>query len=110
HYLRQHGLWTREVTGFDPDKERFRLDPYCPVRGVTPDYPPTLLVHGTKDDDVPYAQSAAVAKELARHQVAHELVTVEGAGHGVSGVDRKVADGAYDKALAFIRAHLKARP
>src|SRR5262249_10038160 len=107
HYLRQHGLWPREVTGFDPEKERHKLDPYCPVRNVSPDYPPTLLVHGTEDNDVPYAQSAAMAKELARHRVAHELVTVDGAGHGLSGVDRKRADAAHEKALAFLRQRLK---
>ncbi len=108
HYLRQHGLWTREVTGFDPEKDRRALDPYCPVRNVTADYPPALLVHGTKDDDVPYEQSAAMANVLARHKVPHELVTVEGAGHGLTGVDRKRADAAHEKALAFIRKHLKA--
>src|SRR5262249_22681766 len=108
HYLRQNGLWTKEVTGFDPEKERKKLDPYCPVRNVSADYPPTLLVHGTKDDDVPYEQSAAMAKELARHKVVHELVTVESAGHGLSGGEKKLVDGAHDKALAFIRKHLKA--
>ena len=78
HYLRQNGLWTQEVTGFDPAADRAKLDPYCPVRNVSPEYPPTLLVHGTEDTDVPYELSADMAKELARHKVPHELVTVPG--------------------------------
>ncbi len=107
HYLRQNGLWTLEVTGFDPARERAKLDPYCPVRNVTPAYPPVMLVHGTEDTDVPYALSAAMARELERHKVAHELVTVPGAGHGLSGGDPKLAEEAHAKALAFIRKHLK---
>lgn len=107
-YLRQNGLWTREVTGFDPDKERAKLDPYCPVRNVTPEYPPTLLIHGTEDTDVPYELSANMARELARNKVTHELVTVRGAGHGLAGGDKPLVDAANDKALEFIRQHLKA--
>jgi acetyl esterase/lipase len=107
HYLRQNGLWTREVTGFEPGRDRQKLDAYCPVRNVTPGYPPTLLVHGTEDTDVPYDQSAAMAKELARRKVPHELLRVEGAGHGLGGGDRKLVDEAHEKALAFIRQHLK---
>ena len=47
-YLRQNGLWAKEVSGFDPATEPHKFDPYCPVRNVTPDYPPTLLIarHG----------------------------------------------------------------
>jgi len=108
-YLRQNGLWTREVTGFDPEKERPKLDPYCPVRNVSAANPPTLLIHGTEDTDVPYELSAAMAKELARHKVPHELVTVPGAGHGLAGGDKKLVEQANDKALAFIRRHLKAQ-
>ena len=52
-------------------------------------------------------RSAAMAKELARHKVTHELVTVTGAGHGLSGGDRKAVAEANEKALAFIRRHLK---
>jgi acetyl esterase/lipase len=106
-YLRQNGLWTREVTGFDPDADRKKLDPYCPVRNVSADYPPTLLIHGTEDTDVPYELSANMAKELARNKVHHELVTVKGAGHGLSGADKKLVDEANEKAAAFIREHLK---
>ena len=108
-YLRQNGLWTKEVTGFDPVTERAKLDAYCPVRNVSPAYPPTMLVHGTEDTDVPYDLSADMAKELARHKVAHELVTVRGAGHGLSGGDKKLVDAAHTKALEFIRTHLNAK-
>jgi acetyl esterase/lipase len=107
-YLRQNGLWTKEVTGLDPT-ERAKLDPYCPVRNVSPEYPPTILVHGTEDTDVPYELSANMAKEFVRHKVPHELVTVRGAGHGLSGGDRKLVEEAHAKALAFIREHLKAQ-
>ncbi len=107
HYLRQNGLWTREVTGLDPEKDRAKLDPFCPVRNVTPAYPPTLLVHGTADTDVPYELSAAMDGEMERHKVEHVLVTVPGSGHGLSGGDRKLVGEAHAKALAFIKKHLK---
>jgi acetyl esterase/lipase len=107
HYFRQNGLWTKEVTGFDPATERKKLDPFCPVRNVTKDYPPTMLIHGPEDTDVPYELSANMAKEFERHKVPHELVTVRGAGHGLSGGDKKLVAEAHDKALAFIRTHLK---
>lgn len=108
-YLRQNGLWTREVTGFDPDAERSRLDPYCPVRNVTPQFPPTLLIHGTKDDDVPYELSAAMDRELTRNKVPHELIAVQGAGHGLVGADKKDINEANEKAAAFIRKYLKGK-
>ncbi len=106
-YLRQNGLWTREVAGFEPGKDKAKLDPFCPARNVTPAYPPSMLIHGTADDDVPYDLSAAMAKELEKHRVAHELVTVPGAGHGLSGGDPKIVAAAYEKSRAFIKAHLK---
>jgi acetyl esterase/lipase len=107
-YLRQNGLWTREVTGFDPERDRTRLDAYCPVRNVSKDYPPTLLVHGTEDTDVPHEQSAAMARELARHKVAHEFLSLKGAGHGLAGGDPKQVAEAHRQALTFVRRHLTA--
>jgi acetyl esterase/lipase len=107
-YLRQNGLWTREVTGFDPEKDRTKLDPYCPVRNVSAEYPPTVLMHGDMDTDVPHELSVAMAKELARHKVDHEQITVRGAGHGLAGGDKKLVEDAHEKAAEFIRRHLKA--
>lgn len=106
-YLRQNGFWTKEVTGFDPATQKDKLDPYCPVRNVTPQFPPTLLIHGTTDTDVPYELSANMAKEFSKHKVQHELVTVSGAGHGLAGGDKKLVDAAHARALTFIREHLK---
>ncbi len=107
-YLRQNGLWTRVITGFDPAKDRAKLNPYCPVRNVGPDYPPTLLVHGTADTDVPYEKSADMARAFARHGVPHELITVENGGHGLGGGDPKRVEEAHAKARAFIQEHLGA--
>ena len=107
HFLRQNGLWTREVTGCDPEADRAKLDPFCPVRNLTEAYPPTMLLHGTADTDVPYELSAAMNRELERHHVVHELVTLPGSGHGLSGGDRALVAQAHEKALAFIRDHLK---
>ncbi len=107
-YLRQTGSWTKEVTGFDPT-QRKKLDPYCPVRNVTAQYPPTMLIHGTDDTDVPYQLSADMAKEFTRQGVKYELVTVKGAGHGLSGGDKKLVAEANEKSLAFIREHLKSK-
>jgi dipeptidyl aminopeptidase/acylaminoacyl peptidase len=65
------------------------------------------MIHGTKDDDVPYEQSAAMAAELARQKVPHELFKIPGAGHGLTGGDKKLVADVHERAAAFIRKHLK---
>jgi acetyl esterase/lipase len=106
-YCRQQGLWPKEVTGRDPDKEPKTFDPWCPIRNVSAKYPPTLLVHGTKDTDVPYDQSADMARELKRKGVEHELLTVTGGGHGLGGAEPSVITHMQEKLLAFLSKHLR---
>ncbi len=106
-YLRQNGLWTREVTGFDPTSQKDKLDYYCPVRNITADYPPILMVHGTKDNDVPYQKSVDMAAQLKEKGVKHELVTVKDAGHGLAGGNPEEVAQAHSKAVAFIKEYLK---
>ncbi len=108
-FCRQQGLWPKEVAGHDPDNEPRAFDPFCPVRNVTKDYPPTLLVHGDKDTDVPYAQSVQMAAELKRQGVEHELITMTNRGHGFDGgrkaeEDTVVVD-AFARVLAFLTKH-----
>lgn len=106
-YLRQNGLWTKEVSGIDPAAQPRKLDRFCPVRILPKDYPPILLIHGTADTDVPYQESADMAKALARRNLAYELIPVRGAGHGLAGGDKKAVADALRRARVFIRQHLK---
>ncbi len=105
-YCRQQGLWPKEVAGHDPDKEPQAFDALCPVRNVSAKYPPTLLVHGTQDTDVPYEQSQTMEKELARKGVKHELITVPEAGHGLAGAKPAAIADIHDRVLAFLNRHL----
>jgi acetyl esterase/lipase len=77
-HCRQHGLWPRAVTGWDPDAERDRFEPFMPIENVAPDHPPTLLIHGTRDTDVPYERSVEMAAALRDGGVEHRLIAVEG--------------------------------
>lgn len=102
-YCRQNGLWPLEVSGVDPKEDPDFFTPYSPARNVTSDYPPTLLLHGTEDTDVPYQQSVQMAEEFTRQDVEHRLITIEGGGHGFDGRadDPKVKE-AFDAVLTFL--------
>lgn len=106
-YLRQNGLWPLEVGGVDPAADPGFFVPYCPERNVGADYPPTLLLHGTRDTDVPYEQSVAMAAALAAAGVEHELLTILDGGHGFDHDrdDTRVQD-AFASDVAFLRRHL----
>jgi acetyl esterase/lipase len=106
-YCRQQGLWPQEVAGHDPDQEPKAFDALCPVRNVGAKYPPTLLIHGTKDTDVPYEQSALMAKELSRQGVEHELLAIPDAGHGLAGAKPSAVAEVHDRVLAFLNQHLR---
>ena len=53
-----------------------------PVYHVTPDDPPTLIIHGDQDQLVPLQQSELIAEKLKKAGVKTELVVKRGAGHG----------------------------
>jgi acetyl esterase/lipase len=106
-YTRQQGLWPREVAGHDPDTERQVFDPLCPIRNVTKGYPPTLLLHGDKDTDVPFEQSVLMAKELEHRGIQHEFIAMPGKGHSfdMSMSDPTIA-ATFDRVLAFLKRQL----
>jgi acetyl esterase/lipase len=107
-YCRQNGLWPKEVTGHNPVKEPKAFDRFCPVRNVSKDYPPALLLHGDNDTDVPYQQSVNMANELKRVGVEYDFLTMKGYGHGFDGKgmqDAKVA-AAFDQVMAFLQKHV----
>lgn len=107
-FCRKTGTWPQAVSGgWDPHKEPERFYPYMPVKNVTKAYPPTILIHGTKDTDVPYEQSTMMAAEFKDKGVEHRLITIEGGEHGLGGGNPKVISAAYRDALDFVKAKLK---
>ena len=105
-FCRQQGLWPNAVSGWDPKKEPKKFFPYMPVKHVTAQYPPTLLIHGDNDTDVPYEQSEMMAGEFRKHKVEHRLVRVKGGEHGLASVDQKLIDQTYADATTFLEKHL----
>lgn len=106
-YCRQHGAWPEAVTGWNPHKEAKKFFPYMPVKNVRREFPPTVLIHGTADTDVPYEQSAMMAKAFATYGVQHELIPIKHGEHGLAGGDRGEIDAAYQSAFAFLKRHLE---
>ena len=106
NYCRQTGSWPLAVSGWDPKREPDKFAPYMPLANVTKDYPPTLLIHGQSDTDVPYDESVQMAEELERKGVPHRLIGLAGAEHGLQGGNRQEIDAAYEAAFAFLRGHL----
>jgi acetyl esterase/lipase len=76
-----------------------------PIRFVSDDDPPVLLIHGDADDLVPISNSQVLAKELEATGVVHDFITIEGAGHGFQGDDRVEATRAM---VGWFQQHLTA--
>ena len=108
-FCRQQGLWPKAVSGWDPQWEADKFRPLMPVANVTAHYPPTLLIHGDRDTDVPHDQSVLMATELAKHEVEHRLLSIPGAEHGLAGAEQRAIDGAFQEADKFLRGHLLPR-
>lgn len=70
------------ITGTAPDaaKELFRTS--SPVNFVTPGSPPTLMLHGGKDQVVDVSQSKALAQKLEAAGVKHQLEIYPHERHG----------------------------
>lgn len=107
-YCRQNGLWPKEVAGLEPHTQRDELLKYCPQYNVPADYPPTMLLHGDADTDVPYRQSTDMAVALSLAGIEHELVTIPDGRHGFD-CDKSspAAQAALDRAMAFLARHLQ---
>lgn len=74
-----------------------------PILQVSKDDPPTLLIHGDKDDLVPVDHSKRIFAAFQKAGVTSELIVIEGAGHGFRGDD---ADEAGAALIAWFEKYL----
>lgn len=93
-FCRQQGLWLKETTGYDLTTEPGMFEQFCPVRHITQDYPPTLLLHGDQDMDVSFELSKQMAISLKQNHVSHRLIIIEGLGHMFDLVPDTLLEGA----------------
>ncbi len=77
-----------------------------PLHHVSATDAPVLVIHGTKDELVPYAQSTALVAALKSVGVEAELLTIPDGGHG-SGGKPEDWNAAILKTVEFFDTHLK---
>ncbi|MEZ4675975.1 MAG: alpha/beta hydrolase [Caldilineaceae bacterium] len=105
-YCRQNGSWAKAVSGHDPATEPDFFVPYCPLQTVTADYPPTLLLHGDQDTDVPYEQSVLMAVYWRSRMSRRNWSPWRRVRHGFDGdMDDPAVQAAFAKVLAFLDSH-----
>ena len=66
---------------------------------IKKDMPPFLFIHGTKDPQVPFPHSPRMCSAMRLAGAVCEVLTVEGAGHGVGGWEKDPAFQAYKKKM-----------
>jgi len=76
---KETNLWT-PIT--DPARLREITRAISPISHVSPDDPPTLIIHGDSDKLVPLQQSEVMVDKLKQAGVESKLIVKPGAGHG----------------------------
>lgn len=102
-HARQHGVWIEELTGLIPILSKDELSTYCPLYNIDADYPPTLLLHGTNDEDVPYEQSVLMAESLQNNGIENKLITIPDGKHQFDEEwTTPIVQNAFDEVLTFL--------
>jgi len=105
-YCRQQGQWLPEVTGHSMPQDAAWFSRYCPLRGIDAAFPPTVLVHGRDDNDVPATESDAIAQRLQEERVAHEFHSLPGIGHGFAGASPELVESVETSVVNFLLAQV----
>jgi acetyl esterase/lipase len=106
-YARQNGIWIEEITGVNPLNNKEDLYPFCPNRNITNEFPPTLLLHGTKDTDVPYEQSVFMRAALIKQSVDVRLITIPNGEHVFDkNFKDPIVQHALNQVTDFLKTHL----
>ena len=80
--IREKDSKTNQLEHVSDEKLREAARKISPLEHVTPDDPPTLIIHGDKDNLVPIQQAEALVAKLKEVNVPAELVVKKGAAHG----------------------------
>lgn len=93
----------RWFAGMPEDEALALAHQLSPLTHVRDGLPPILSIQGDADTVVPYAQGAALHQALADTDTSHQLLTIQGGGHGrFSAAQRRMI---YTTINAFLAAH-----
>jgi len=92
------------LIGVPLGSDKQKGDAVSPVHYVSKDNPPMLILHGTADALVPYAQSVELAAALREKGVEVLLQTLPGSGHGGPAFGKPAVSAMIEK---FFDKHLK---
>ncbi|WP_066067674.1 alpha/beta hydrolase [Neobacillus soli] len=103
-YARQNGVWIEEISGHN----KGNLSEFCPLNFANADFPPTLLLHGTMDEDVPYEQSVLMTEALKNAGAESRLITIPNGKH-VFDEDwqNPIVQKAFDEVITFLKGHFE---
>jgi alpha-L-fucosidase 2 len=91
------------------DRARRLLRESSPITYVNKDMPPFLLIHGNKDQTVPYSQSVKMRDRMKQAGASCELYTVEGGAHGMNGWEKDPKLQAYKaEMIRWLKKNLRA--
>jgi acetyl esterase/lipase len=108
-YYRQNGLWTGEVSGFSQNSLAKEIVQYEPAKNVTREYPPTLLIHGTMDTDVPFEESVNMAEQFKKQGVPYIFLPIQKGEHELTGGDPAQIQDAYHTMMEFMTKYLETK-
>jgi len=85
-----------------------------PIHHVSKDNPPLLLVHGERDDLVPFSQSVEMAKAYQQAGLTVEFIPVKNADHDFKQVGPELISPTVEeiqqRTIAFFKRYLQAEP
>ena|SRR6218665_668048 len=109
HRLRYEKI--EELTGYNIDKNKEKVIQECsiysPLNYVKKQTIPTLVFHGTDDDDVDISQSQLLVNSLVKNKVYHQYFVLENAKHTFSNINLNEAKDVAKKTLDFIKSQTK---
>jgi len=92
------------VTGTTPDASPQLFQEWSPIAQVSPQSPPMLILHGSKDPVVPVSQSQQLKAALEKNAVKHELVIYPSQRHGWYGT---LLSNSFDRMEIFLAQNVK---
>jgi acetyl esterase/lipase len=104
-YLRQTGRWPEFVFGKGGIQDGVKK--YSPILSLPKEFPPTVLIHGDNDNDVPISASREMASALASKGIPYQLITPRGFDHDLyEQVNEEVVRNAWREGLLFLQSQL----